>query len=269
MTAGRRRERAGPAAAARPAVQRDRDRAARAPCAALLTDKAAWRDVLARTETGQTYDDALWHTLAAEVGCAGLLIPESLGGAGASLPRGRGGGGGARPGGRARCRSWAARSSRRRRCWRPVTPSCSRAGQRRGDRRAGRAVRRRARARRPAPTVRLEARSPATRPATTGSAARSPGVADALPADVLLVPADSVPYGLYAVRVSERWRRQAAAGLAGHDPAAVRHDARRARWRARSPSGPAAEQAVAAALLAGAGVAGLRAVRPGRARAWS
>ena len=50
----------------------------------LLADKAPWRDVLARTETGQTYDGGLWHTLAAEVGCAGLLIPESLGGAGAS-----------------------------------------------------------------------------------------------------------------------------------------------------------------------------------------
>ena len=34
----------------------------------LLEDKAAWRDVLARTETGQTYDAGLWHTLAAEVG---------------------------------------------------------------------------------------------------------------------------------------------------------------------------------------------------------
>ena len=40
--------------------------------------------MLARTETGQTYDDKLWHTLAAEVGCAGLLIPEEHGGAGAS-----------------------------------------------------------------------------------------------------------------------------------------------------------------------------------------
>src|SRR5262249_35109562 len=56
----------------------------RAAVRELLTDKAPWRDVLAGTETGQTYDDSLWHTLAAEVGCAGLLIPESLGGAGAS-----------------------------------------------------------------------------------------------------------------------------------------------------------------------------------------
>ena len=57
----------------------------RAAVRGLLTDRAAWRDVLARTETGQTYDDKLWHTLAAEVGCAGLLIPEEHGGAGASF----------------------------------------------------------------------------------------------------------------------------------------------------------------------------------------
>ena len=50
---------------------------------AVLADKAGWHDVLARTESGQTYDDKLWRTLAAEVGIGGLLIPESLGGAGA------------------------------------------------------------------------------------------------------------------------------------------------------------------------------------------
>ena len=40
--------------------------------------------MLARTETSEPYDSALWRTLAAEVGCGGLLIPESHGGAGAS-----------------------------------------------------------------------------------------------------------------------------------------------------------------------------------------
>ena len=49
----------------------------------LLADRAGWRDVLARTETSETYDTALWQVLAAEVGCAGLLIPEARGGAGA------------------------------------------------------------------------------------------------------------------------------------------------------------------------------------------
>ena len=43
--------------------------------------------MLARTETGQTYDTALWHTLAAELGCAGLPIPEEHGGAGAPTAR--------------------------------------------------------------------------------------------------------------------------------------------------------------------------------------
>ena len=41
--------------------------------------------MLARTETSETYDTGLWRVLAAEVGCAGLLIPESHGGAGASF----------------------------------------------------------------------------------------------------------------------------------------------------------------------------------------
>src|SRR5260221_3610893 len=51
----------------------------------VLEDRADFNAVLARTETADTYDTALWRTLAAEVGCAGLLIPESLGGAGASF----------------------------------------------------------------------------------------------------------------------------------------------------------------------------------------
>src|SRR5258707_1921479 len=51
----------------------------------VLEDRADFDAVLARTETADTYDTALWRTLAAEVGCAGLLIPESLGGAGASF----------------------------------------------------------------------------------------------------------------------------------------------------------------------------------------
>ncbi len=50
----------------------------------LLSDKAAPADVIARTERSETYDTKLWRTLAAEIGIAGLLIPEALGGAGAS-----------------------------------------------------------------------------------------------------------------------------------------------------------------------------------------
>ncbi|HZR49283.1 MAG TPA: acyl-CoA dehydrogenase family protein [Streptosporangiaceae bacterium] len=40
--------------------------------------------LLARTESAETYDTALWRKVAADLGCAGLLIPERDGGAGAS-----------------------------------------------------------------------------------------------------------------------------------------------------------------------------------------
>ncbi len=50
----------------------------------LLADRAGLDKALARIESGQTYDDDLWQAVAAELGCAGLLIPERHGGAGAS-----------------------------------------------------------------------------------------------------------------------------------------------------------------------------------------
>ena len=55
-----------------------------ATLADLLAAAAAPADVLARTEQTETYDAKLWRTVAAEIGIAGLLIPERLGGAGAS-----------------------------------------------------------------------------------------------------------------------------------------------------------------------------------------
>jgi alkylation response protein AidB-like acyl-CoA dehydrogenase len=57
----------------------------RAAVRSVLDDRAAFNAVLARTEAADTYDVSLWRTLAVEVGCGGLLIPESLGGAGASF----------------------------------------------------------------------------------------------------------------------------------------------------------------------------------------
>jgi len=51
----------------------------------VLDDRVPFEAVLARAESPQTYDTALWKTLAVDIGCAGLLIPESLGGAGASF----------------------------------------------------------------------------------------------------------------------------------------------------------------------------------------
>jgi alkylation response protein AidB-like acyl-CoA dehydrogenase len=52
--------------------------------AGLLASRAAASDVIARTEQTETVDAGLWRTVAAEIGVAGLLIPEALGGAGAS-----------------------------------------------------------------------------------------------------------------------------------------------------------------------------------------
>jgi alkylation response protein AidB-like acyl-CoA dehydrogenase len=55
-----------------------------AALAGLLAERAAAADVIARTELAETCDLKLWRTVAAEIGIAGLLIPEALGGAGAS-----------------------------------------------------------------------------------------------------------------------------------------------------------------------------------------
>ena len=55
-----------------------------AALADLLASQAAPADIIARTERPETCDPKLWRTVAAEIGIAGLLIPEALGGAGAS-----------------------------------------------------------------------------------------------------------------------------------------------------------------------------------------
>ncbi len=56
----------------------------RASVRALLADRSPWNAVLARCETDQPYDTALWKSLAADLGCGSLAIPEKFGGAGAS-----------------------------------------------------------------------------------------------------------------------------------------------------------------------------------------
>jgi alkylation response protein AidB-like acyl-CoA dehydrogenase len=50
----------------------------------LFADRSPWPAVLARIETSEPVDTRLWRTLATDLGCAGLLIPEKRGGAGAS-----------------------------------------------------------------------------------------------------------------------------------------------------------------------------------------
>jgi alkylation response protein AidB-like acyl-CoA dehydrogenase len=56
----------------------------RASVRQLLADRSPWRSVLARTESDEPYDRALWRALATDIGCAGLAVPEKRGGAGAS-----------------------------------------------------------------------------------------------------------------------------------------------------------------------------------------
>jgi alkylation response protein AidB-like acyl-CoA dehydrogenase len=224
----------------------------RAAVRALLADKAGWRDVLARTETAETYDAELWRTLAAEVGVAGLLIPESLGGAGASY------------------REVAVVAEEIGRSIAPVpflgsavvaTTALMSAGDTEllaelasGAVTAALAVPfATGPGQPPAPTVRLEGRQTGDAAGTYRLSGQVLGVADALPADVLLVPADGVPYGLYAVRVTDpgvgtapvvsldQTRQLCDITLAGAPASQV-------------ASGQTAEAAVAAAVLAGAGL---------------
>jgi alkylation response protein AidB-like acyl-CoA dehydrogenase len=62
----------------------DTERALAESLSSLLAARGGLDKVLARTESAETYDDGLWHAVAVELGCAGLLIPERDGGAGAS-----------------------------------------------------------------------------------------------------------------------------------------------------------------------------------------
>src|SRR4029077_12109351 len=62
----------------------DAERALSDALASLLADRGGLDKALARVESAQTYDDKLWEAVAADLGCAGLLIPERDGGAGAS-----------------------------------------------------------------------------------------------------------------------------------------------------------------------------------------
>ncbi|NDU71330.1 acyl-CoA dehydrogenase [Actinomadura sp. DSM 109109] len=56
----------------------------RASVREVLADKSPWTRVLAGTEKDEPYDAPLWRTVAAELGCAGLPVPEDAGGAGAT-----------------------------------------------------------------------------------------------------------------------------------------------------------------------------------------
>jgi alkylation response protein AidB-like acyl-CoA dehydrogenase len=224
----------------------------RAAVRSVLEEKAEAAAVLARTETAETYDADLWQTLAAEIGCAGLLIPESHGGAGASF------------------REVAVVAEEIGRSVAPVpflgsaviaTVAALEAGD--GELLARLATGSTTAALAvpfdtvpgagPAPTVRIAGAAkddPARTYRLSGSVT---GVADALPADVLIVPADGVPFGLYVVAADAAGLTRTAVtsldmtrqlcdlkldGVAGR----------------RLAGGPAAEAALTSALLAGAGI---------------
>jgi alkylation response protein AidB-like acyl-CoA dehydrogenase len=228
----------------------------------VLDDRAAAAAVLARTESGQTHDAALWRTLAADIGCAGLLVPEELGGAGASY---REAAVVAEEIGRAIAPvpylgSAVVATAALLELWRGGTPGAEAAAGLLKALAAGTSTAALAvpfpampAAGRPELTVRVGPQAAGDAGGTYRLTGTVRGVADALPADVLLVPADGVPYGLFAVPadagglartgvVSLDMTRQLADLTFDNTPAR------------RIAGGPAAEGAVTAALRAGAGI---------------
>ena len=237
-----------PDRAAGPAVRRGRRTSCGPPSAPCSRTGPAGRRCWPGPRPASRTTPALWQVLAADVGCAGLLIPEGHGGAGAQLP----GGGGRRRGGRAGrwppSRIWAARWSRRPRCWRPATTSCC-PGWPSGGVTAALAVPFAAapggQARRRPVAASVARRSPAT-PAGPGPADRDRRRGGRRAARRRAAR----PGRRRAVRAVRGGRRRARAGrdpggLAGPDPAAGRPDPRRrarparrlrpGRRRARSP----------------------------------
>jgi alkylation response protein AidB-like acyl-CoA dehydrogenase len=221
----------------------------------LLADRSPWPSVLARTESAMPNDGALWHSLAADLGAAGLLIGESRGGAGASY---REAAVVAEETGRAVAAvpylgSAVVATAALLACDdQLLTPLAA------GEVTAALAVE----------FARMPPAGPGAAPASgvrvggarpgdlagqvrlTGAVA---GVADALIADVLLVPGDGVPFGLYAVDAGDPGvSRAAVVSLDATRPLCdLAFDGVPGRPVA---SGPAAAAAVASALAAGAGM---------------
>ena len=232
----------------------------------LLEDRSPWPAVLARVDAGEADDIPLWHTLAADLGCAGLLIPESHGGAGASYREaavvaeetGRaaaclpyltsavmattallGTGDGDLLGGLASGRLTAALATG----FGSPPPAP-------GDGREGRGGGRGAGGRWPVRVGPPDERDGSGVARLTGTVR---GVAGALAADVLLVPGDGVPFRLYAVDAAAAGvRREPVVSLDATRPLAdVTLDNMPGRALA---TGEDAARAVAAALTAGAGI---------------
>ena len=217
----------------------------------LLEDQAGWRDVLARSESDQTYDAGLWQKLAQQVGCAGLLVPEDAGGAGASY----------------REAAVVAEELGRSAAAVPflgsavvATAALLSVGDELLAEVASGAVTAAlavpfatAPGVRPAPTVRIDGPAPGDAAGTYRLTGTVTGIADALPADVLLVPADGVPYGLYAIRADEAG--VTAAPVTSLDMTRQLCDLTLEGVPARQvAAGETARQAVETAVAAGAGI---------------
>jgi len=240
----------------------DAEEQLRAVVRGLLGDRSPWPAVLARVDAGEADDLPLWHAVAADLGCAGLLIDEGHGGAGASY----------------REAAVVAEETGRATACVPYLTSAVMAttallgtgdGELLGALASGRLT--------AALTVGFATMPPAPDDAGTGREAGNPwpvrigppderdgpgvarltgtvrGVAGALAADVLLVPGDGVPLRLYAVDATAAGvARTPLVSLDSTRPLAdVTLDNVPGRPVA---TGEQAARAVAAALTAGAGV---------------
>jgi len=243
----------------------DAERALADSLSSLLADRGGLDMALARTESGQTYDEGLWQSVAADLGCAGLLIPEGNGGAGASYREAAAAAEalaafvapvpflGSAVVATAALLSVTAGAGETSASVRAVVDLLGRLAA--GETTAALAI---PFATAPGASYPTSVRLAGTRP---GDAAEGiarlrgmvTGVADALPADMLLVPADGVPRGLYLVDmavpgvakrpvVSLDMTRQLCDLSFDDAPATL------------IASGPVASRAVEVALAAGAGV---------------
>jgi alkylation response protein AidB-like acyl-CoA dehydrogenase len=243
----------------------DAERALADALSSLLADRGGLDKALARTESGQTYDEGLWRSVAADLGCAGLLIPEGNGGAGASYREAAAAAEalaafvapvpflGSAVVATAALLSVTAGAGETSASVRAVADLLGRLAV--GETTAALTI---PFATAPGVSYPTSVRLAGTRP---GDAAEGiarlrgmvTGVADALPADMLLVPADGVPRGLYLVdmAVSGVAKRPVVSLDMTRQLCDLSFDDAPATLIA---SGPVASRAVEVALAAGAGV---------------
>jgi alkylation response protein AidB-like acyl-CoA dehydrogenase len=216
----------------------------------LLADRSPWPAVLARVDAGEADDIPLWHALAADLGCAGLLIDEGHGGAGASYRE---------------AAAVAEETGRAAACvpylTSAVMATTALLGTGDADLLGGLAAGRLTAvlavgfADMPGAVAPVRVGRPENgdAPGMARLYGTVRGVAGALAAGVLLVPADGVPFGLYAVDPADAG--VSVAPLVSLDATRPLADVTLDNAPGRALlTGEAAARAVAAALAAGAGV---------------